>query len=366
MRIDGLVLIDRLLAKSMWHNQKILNINDALLNRKMHAQETLLDIEKTIHISTSERHQEKLAIEGLGNDKSFEKANKNIAKRQADKVFESWLTEQGFKHVSSSIASHKKEASKLPEIPKYEKREEVPKFKKEKTRITSAATTASSFSNLHGILKTKNDETPADDKPDGDPVRFRTPRWNISTRLNKEPYLKNLDDFYPRDPYTLMPTDVELLLLHRELNGLSIEEIKEFMAENFKNKAIQNKQKIDIIESTTKKMHTIKPNTEREHYYKPKNIMDYEPKKKDAEHHYGIDQASFALSRTPTSSCYEKTKSFLVDKYKQTSSPNINNDEVLVDGKNFFELYFDTELYEFMKDKKNGKISKKYEKVFIC
>jgi hypothetical protein len=345
----------------MWHNQKILNMNDTLLNRKMHVQEALIDIEKTIQQSTGER-QEKLASESFAGDKSFDRNSKALQKRHTDKVFESWLQEQGFKHAKTVS---KKETVKLalPEIPKTDRKDDDElKLKREKSRITSGMTD-SSFNKLHGIMKTNNMPT---EKLAEDLTRVKTPRWNISTRLKKEPYLKNLDDFYPRDPYTLMPSDTELLLLHRELNGLTIEEVKEFMRENYKDKAMKNRDKIDVIESTTKKMHTLEPNTEREHYFRPKNIMDYEPKRKDPEHKYGLDQASFALSRTPTSTCYDRTRDFLNDKQKQVSEPDVQNDEVLVNGNNFFDVYFGPELYEYMKDKKNGKISKKYEKVFIC
>lgn len=43
--------------------------------------------------------------------------------------------------------------------------------------------------------------------------------WNYSTKPVDKEYTTDLNDFYPRDPFTQLPENMDLVMLNRELRG---------------------------------------------------------------------------------------------------------------------------------------------------
>ncbi len=53
--------------------------------------------------------------------------------------------------------------------------------------------------------------------------------WNSSAKINEKEYKPNLNNFFPRDQYTMLPTDADLVFLNKELKGMCLDEVKKLM-----------------------------------------------------------------------------------------------------------------------------------------
>jgi hypothetical protein len=199
--------------------------------------------------------------------------------------------------------------------------------------------------------------------------------WDYSTKVEDKTYIKNLDDFYPRDPYTRLPLDDEMLLLHHQLNGLTLDEIKQFMRKSLMGKAefIREKQeKIEKAKTKNGKKKSTKSSaqsfrSDRPVYYKPKHVLDYEKKAKIGDDIINFTSAGFNLSDDPITFPYQHSKN-LMDRGQQNVLSKIHNKKVTTGDEEYKKIIssnFSKELYDFMTTK-NGKINPKYEKVFIC
>ena len=170
-----------------------------------------------------------------------------------------------------------------------------------------------------------------------------------------------------------------MLLLHHQLNGLTLEEIKEFMRKSLMEKAefIREKQdKIEKAKTKNGKKKSIKNSaksfkSDRPVYYKPKHVLDYESKAKAADDLINFTSAGFNLSDDPKTFPYQQSKR-VIQKQQDKGQKNILtsiHDKKLNTGdeeyKKIISSNFSKELYDFMTTK-NGKINPKYEKVFIC
>lgn len=67
--------------------------------------------------------------------------------------------------------------------------------------------------------KTKEQEKTVKSKKKKEPPTTADKDWNYSTKPADSEYTTNLNDFYPRDPFTQLPENVDLLMLNRELRG---------------------------------------------------------------------------------------------------------------------------------------------------
>jgi len=235
------------------------------------------------------------------------------------------------------------------------------------------------------------------------PLKNRPPKpiaehdWNYSTKTKEKDYVINLNDFFPRDPYTKLPENLDLMLLNTELKGMSLDEVKEFM----KKRLIDDPRAFKRMRQMSPGVAIVDASDQRPVYYAPKNIIDAQtkvklsdencPKPRDAAgFHFGNDINSFAFQEANR---YLNGKSRKNDKKNSSSHVTYKNTEdTLSQIKNLLKTSDDTSsniaksnkgkvkdekleivrknfgdnLADYMTDKRHGTMSQKFEKVFIC
>ena len=137
--------------------------------------------------------------------------------------------------------------------------------------------------------------------------------WNISTKVPGKDYVNNLKDFYPRDQYTMMPKDVDLVLLNKELKGMSLEQIREFMNKNLSPATA-------AAEILTTAAASNEASSSRPVYYKPKWVLDIEPKAKIPLDERLVDEAAFAFSNDTRSLVYKQAANFVLKSKKRAAA----------------------------------------------
>lgn len=170
-----------------------------------------------------------------------------------------------------------------------------------------------------------------------------TEAWNSYSKPRKADYINDLKDFYPRDPYTCLPKNLNLVLLNKELRGMSLEQVKEFMD-----------QKLNRPLTSTTTMDEHKPIV-----YKPRNIVDVPTKAKLTSDDRLVEETGLTLTNDKTTFPYTDAKRFIEQKSMFMTTTKTNDN-----GLQRIEAHFGPELSEFMKDRR-GLLSQKYEKVFI-
>lgn len=318
----------------MWHSEKNLQSKMRKLSERLRTQDILLEIEREHSVLQTEINL------GLGD------------KQTEHKIFDNWLTNQKFINknqvADQSIVPHRESITAKKKLPSIKKAHDDETSDEEEPKRTVHA----------GKI----------DKRKGIPVRNKyiplehDNEWNYSTKVSEKEYMRNLDDFYPRDPYTCMPNDIDILLLYRHLNGMTLEQVKEFMQNNEKDKAdIIKLAKLDQEYRKNKKQTSKSNSKERPVYYRPMNIIDYESKKMQSPEDKHLDEVGLNLTNDKNSFYFKDSKKFIENK---SSTYSKHQPDDVLEIKNMIEFYFNSDLYDYMKDK-NGKIHPKYEKVFI-
>jgi hypothetical protein len=167
--------------------------------------------------------------------------------------------------------------------------------------------------------------------------------WNSSGKVRTKPYTPNLTDFFPRDYYTCMPTDAELLFLNKELKGQSLNRVKNLIEKDLSNYSTNSEQ-----------------GDERVVVFKPKSVLDVDVK-------------------TPVDSCVGRGNKFTSLSYgdyynssgtlkeikKQLCEADTQGGKCRDEKLKIVERVYGKDLSNYMMDKRHGKMSQKYEKVFI-
>jgi len=166
--------------------------------------------------------------------------------------------------------------------------------------------------------------------------------WNFSGKVHSKPYTANLTDFFPRDYYTCMPTDVELLFLNKELKGQSMNKVKKLMKKDLSNTVNSDKSE------------------ERMVVFKPKSVLDVEVKAP-------VDTCIGRGNRLTSLSYgdYYNTCGTLKEIKKQLFEADARSGKFKDDKLKIVEKNYGKDLSNYMMDKRHGKMSQKYEKVFI-
>ena len=368
----------------MWHTEKVLNFEQEHLNKRLRTQDVLLEIERAHSILYDNKKKSEKRFDGWLNTQGFIKPNSKTKQTASE-------PDLSVKPKESPKANKKlmkaKTEIKPPDFEESEIKMSKARFDESREKLTARrqkfnSTAQSDLSNLlqdsqdYGDLKQQsevlNEATNSNQKIN----------WDYSTKVGQKTYVKNLDDFYPRDPYTMLPPDDEMLLLHHQLYGLTLDEVKEFMKKSLTERAEIIKAKMEKIDKAKTRNGKNKKSTrssavssvsfksQRPVYYKPKNMLDYEAKAKKNEDFNKINVAGFMLSDDTTAFCYKESKKF-VENPKESKRKTINglNKAVKNSGedqyKKIISSNFSSELYDFMTTK-NGKLNPKYDKVFIC
>jgi hypothetical protein len=197
-------------------------------------------------------------------------------------------------------------------------------------------------------------------------IKIHTKPWNYSTKAKGNDYITNLNDFFPRDPYTFLPKDLDLVLLNKELKGMSLDEVKQFM----KKKLTNNPNGLtDLMDKSGRPV-----------YYKPRNIIDAQSKIRMPEDTIPSNGAGMNLTNDIKSQPFRQAKKYILKsvKAKESSSHGsyFNTADTLKQIKNqlaesddklkIVRKHYGDDLSDFMKDKRHNVMSQKYEKVFIC
>ena len=189
---------------------------------------------------------------------------------------------------------------------------------------------------------------------------IHTSPWNYSTKTKDVDYIAHLDDFYPRDIYTCLPVNEDLVLLNQVLKGMSVDEIKKFMRTT------------DALEKKLLSQQNPSPVSERPVHFRPKNILDTPSKVKSPPEKTPVNLAGLTICNDLNSFVFKEAKKHLTNNTKYSAklnsikrqiskSENQLNDQKL----EIVEKNFGSTMTEIMKDR-HGKLSQRYEKVFIC
>lgn len=349
----------KLLSANIWHRDK----NDANTNedlvRKLRTQDILKEIEQAhfAHFDTKE---------------------------ESEKKFDIWLVNQGFEASKGSLASEKRSLPAIQPPPKsaqilvlddsFRQEPNEPKSSKKSIATTvyfpkdSSPETSSRFvSDSDLTLSRKKSKASSKKKEDEiEEIKIHSKPWNYSTKAKENDYITGLNDFFPRDPYTFLPKDLDLVLLNKELKGMSLDEVKQFM----KKKLTNNPNGLaDLMDKS-----------ERPVYYKPRNIIDAQTKIRMPEDAPPSNGTGMSLTHDIKAQPFRQAKKYILKtvKSKESSSHGnyYNTADTLKQIKNqlaesddkleIVKRHYGNELSDFMKDKRHGVMSQKYEKVFIC
>jgi hypothetical protein len=305
---------------------------------------------------------------------------------ESAKNFDKWLMNQGF----------------LSDQEVEEQAEEAATNNQAKTKKKDKQMVLSSFVSGKTLINSKKAEAKAEEDKENEreknlAKKKKTPfvplvhdkQWDYSVKPEKKEYVTNLADFFPRDPYTLAPINIDLVLLNKELKGMTLEQVKEFMK-----KPINCTQKPVSL-------------SERPFYYKPKNIIDAQTKYKIEElDEKRIDSAGLTLQNDTGLFQFQQAKKY-VDKQVETRNLKSRSMQAIpTESKqdSAYGSYFNTvdtlklikeqlgteattsrksrpikdekleivrnnygnDLKDFMTNKRHGVMDQKYEKVFIC
>jgi hypothetical protein len=325
----------RLLNAGIWHNNKKALAQDIKLVQKLRTQDVLKEIEllwhnqpndqfRTEQKSPQQNFDEWLINQGIA--KPNDETNYDYDSNSDNQIKKAKIkTKENSNYSTNSINKHKK-------IPPISSAEEDQKAKKVVGQPG------------HRIYTINPDE----------------PDWNYSTKVDEKEYEPILRDFYPRDPYTCLPQDIDILLLNKELKGKTVDEIRKFMNENL----LKSKQRPPTI---------INIDSERPVYQKPKSILDAQHKLITPGEKRPIDSAGLTLCENDMKSfpfkqaakqLKSKNKSYyntanVLDQIKKQLEPT--KDEKL----EIVRRNYGSDLSDFMLDKRRAQMSQKYEKVFI-
>ena len=379
----------KLLGASIWQKDKDDITQQHSLVRKLRTQDILKEIEQA-HFAQFE------------------------TKEDAENKFDIWLTNQGFPSSSKSVDT--KKSKKLPDLDLRADSSKTSRttgggltstMSKEQLDVIGSGDTATPFSIPMSRLPSTSITTDRDGYSPKKYPKFgkklgansKSPKspenpWNYSTKAKGKEYITNLNDFFPRDHYTKMPENLDLMLLNTELKGMSMEQVKEFMRKKLEN----NPNAFKHIRTGSPGI--MDPADERPVYYAPKNIVDTQTKVRLPEDTPAMDIAAFSFGNDINSFAFREAKRFvdnsqakqkakkaglsshgsyyntedtlsqikgLLSTNTTTTGNNITNskgqfkDEKLeIVRKNYGK-----DLADFMTDKRHGKMSQKYEKVFI-
>ena len=306
----------------MWQNEKKLKMSHLMLDRQQHTQELLNQVEKA-HL------------------------NFYADKDESEKNFKEWLINQINCTDRVQPTSHSNESN--------QDTDSMIQLKSDSKMYSVSAPSSTTFSSKHDVVR---------------PVKLKpldNQAWNFSTKPHEKEYIANLTDFYPRDPYTCLPTDADLVYLNKELKGMSINQVQKLMKKklNRSNSAIETSQRTVL--------------------FRPKHIIDAQTKTKIAESNGPVDQAGLHIySGDPESFPYREAKKFITDAAstkkhishsygdyyntaatvkqirKQLLANGAANKKVKDDKLEVVEKCYGHELSNYMKDRHN-KMSQKFE-----
>ncbi|CAF1329434.1 unnamed protein product [Rotaria magnacalcarata] len=197
----------KLLAAAMWHQNKHLSAKERLLSRNTKMADILLEIKREHAILFEEKTEEK---------------------------FDEWLVNVG---TGSGIPKTKQESKCLtflsvlflfvhcvflgtkPLSPEMQQDQEQ----------SNSQMALPKISQEHVINQSQTDKStiPKRNRP---ATYVNRDRWNTSTHARPNPYVPNLLDNYPRDPFTKMPPKRDAIEIYRLLQRMSLDDVKKFLS----------------------------------------------------------------------------------------------------------------------------------------
>lgn len=324
-----------MLSSYIWKQEKKVELGQRRAENKIKTQDILKEIEKA-HLSYFSDLEE------------------------SEKQFDKFLVNQGFNSEEKKVEQTKKKENNLGLksillVPDEQKTKESGQFLSQMDIRSSGLESLMTSSKK---IKQKMTKIPQIKRA------CHQKDWNYSTKPSIKEYISNLNDFFPRDPYTLLPSNEDLIFINKELKGMSLAQVKEFMKKNLRN-------------SKSSPAYLTSNQVSRPFYYKPKNIIDTQAKIRSENENFGIDRTGLLLGDDINSFGFRQVQNFVYnnienffltnsENYQLNLTNNQHSKNKLIDDKlEIVEHTFSPELANFMMDKRSGKMSQKYEKVFI-
>ncbi|CAF1086777.1 unnamed protein product [Rotaria sp. Silwood1] len=170
----------KLLAAAMWHQNKHLSAKERLLSRNAKMADLLLEIKREHAILFEEKSDEK---------------------------FDQWLVDIG---TGSAIQKTEQDIQ-------------------QEQQQSQNQTTLPAISREYMINQSRTDKStiPKRDRPS---TFVNIQRWNTSTHVKPNPYVPDLPDNYPRDPFTKMPPKRDAVEVYRLLQKMTVDDVKKFLS----------------------------------------------------------------------------------------------------------------------------------------
>lgn len=354
------------LNNEMWSNEKKLLFEENLFERQQRSQQLLKQVQHAYDYYFDEKELAKKNFEewlvyqlNVSPDTNNTNINydnheniENLTEFEEEKEENSVLSNKTNENLSSNSHENSNSDATIQLTPKVSKTAKLtpeitpsPRTKEQQQPESPSLSKRKNFKPLH---KLKSD-------------------WNTSIKANHNKYVPNLDDFYPRDPYTNLPTDADIVFLNKELKGHSMDRVRNLIHKDFSNFYSQS---INLSMETSRSV-----------VFKPKNVIDTQIKGKNKNSDCNISNAGLHLGSDPNSYQFKQLKSYgnyynTADTLKKIKKQlkddnfkeNFNKDiKVVRDEKlEIVEKLYGKGLSDFMTDTRHGKINQKYEKVFIC
>ncbi|CAF0904957.1 unnamed protein product [Adineta ricciae] len=301
----------KLLAAAMWHQNKHLSEKERRLTRNAKMADLLLEIKQEHATLFEERGEE---------------------------MFDQWL-------ITAVYSLHFLLGNKSTS-PTTQPKQQSP------THQTLPSITPEHAINQQSLSKSDKRTIPKRVRP---PRFVNTNNWNISTRCKPNPYITDLTDAYPRDPFTKMPPKQDAVDIYRLLQNMTLTDVKKFL-ERRKERSIEPQ---DVEERAQKQrpvvyapchvddIQTLHKATPGEESYQPLRYFD-----EGGLHHTNDAQGSVFYHQL-SEAMGGKENTFL-------SRYHANEDRTKWD---LFQQY-GSELIDFLTDHR-GRFKRQYDKVFI-
>ncbi|CAF1301394.1 unnamed protein product [Rotaria sordida] len=294
----------KLLAAAMWHQNKHLSAKERLLSRNTKMADLLLEIKREHAILFEEKSDEK---------------------------FDEWLVDIG---TGSGISKSEQE------IQQEQQQSQI------QTRLPA-------ISHEYMINQSQTDKStiPKRNRPS---THVNIHRWNTSTHVKPNPYLPDLADNYPRDPFTKMPPKRDAIEIYRLLQKMTVEDVKKFLSR-------RKEQLIDIKTSGEQKK-------QRPVVYAPCHVDDiqtlHKPKKGDESFRplRYFDESGLHFTNDARTSIFFQQLSEALEGGENTAQSRRQAAEEKAKWA-LFEQY-GSELIEFLTDRR-GRFKRQFDKVFI-
>ncbi|CAF0880759.1 unnamed protein product [Adineta steineri] len=299
----------KLLAAAMWHQNKHLSEKERLLTRNSKMADILLEIKQE---------------------------HANLFEEKGEEKFDQWLVNAGT--GSGALNKTSKDSNPTGQQKQSENQKTLPEISSE------------NVNNQKSSLDKRF--IPKRTRP---PTYVNNTKWNVSTHAKPNPYITDLVDAYPRDPFTKMPPKQDAAAVYQLLQSMTLTDVKKFL----------ERRQGQITEPTISDEPQKK---QRPVVYAPCHVHDiqtlHKPRKGDESYQplRYFDEAGLHMTNNVRKNVFYNQLSEALNEGENTF---LSRHQATEDRTKWalFEQY-GSELIDFLTDHR-GRFKRQYEKVFI-